>query len=282
MTECVCALHKITGKERDTETGLDYFGARYYGSTMGRWVSPDDPLADQHLEDPQSWNLYAYVRNNPLAHIDPDGKACTALNNGSGFCQRAEAYANFDALVHNKTRFFGAASAATQAIADVAVPGLGRAGTSPETRAFLENTGEALLAVNTHIVGQILSGQIGTSGSDLDSQIVHREQNAVQKGLDDFKRSDPTAYGAAIKELNGLLNGKSTTSANALAALGGVFLPSDKAYAQILAGVRKSLGHDIDFANQKDREAIGNALAKHVRGTGGCVVTDGKAHGCRQ
>jgi hypothetical protein len=67
-----------------------------------------------------------------------------------------------------------------------------------------------------------------------------------------------------------------------LQALGGVFLPSDKAYAQILAGVRKSLGHDIDFANQKDREAIGNALAKHVRETGGCAVTDDKAHGCRQ
>ena len=86
----------------------------------------------------------------------------------------------------------------------------------------------------------------------------------------------------AIKELNGLLNGKSTTSAGALAALGGFFLPSDKAYAQILAGVRNSLGHDIHFENRKDREAIGNALVKHIIDTGGCVVTDDKAHGCRQ
>jgi hypothetical protein len=39
----------------------------------------------------------------------------------------------------------------------------------------------------------------------------------------------------------------------------------DKAYSRFLGGVRKSLGHDIDFANQKDREAIGNALVKHIR-----------------
>ena len=49
---------KFTGKERDQETGLDYFGARYYGSALGRFSSPDEPLADQHSIDPQSWNLY--------------------------------------------------------------------------------------------------------------------------------------------------------------------------------------------------------------------------------
>ncbi len=64
-------LH-FTAKERDTESGLDYFGARYYGSSMGRFMSPDKPV-DQHPEDPQSWNLYTYVRNNPLSSIDQDG-----------------------------------------------------------------------------------------------------------------------------------------------------------------------------------------------------------------
>jgi RHS repeat-associated protein len=38
--------YKFTGKERDTESGLDYFGARYYASSMGRWMSPDKPFAD--------------------------------------------------------------------------------------------------------------------------------------------------------------------------------------------------------------------------------------------
>jgi RHS repeat-associated protein len=64
----------FTGKERDAESGLDYFGARYYGSSMGRWMSPDKPFADQHPANPQSWNLYSYVRNNPLSSIDTNGQ----------------------------------------------------------------------------------------------------------------------------------------------------------------------------------------------------------------
>jgi RHS repeat-associated protein len=69
---------RYTGKERDTESGNDYFGARYYASSMGRWLSPDwsgaqVPVPYANLSDPQSLNLYAYVRNNPLFLTDPDG-----------------------------------------------------------------------------------------------------------------------------------------------------------------------------------------------------------------
>jgi RHS repeat-associated protein len=63
-----------TGKERDAESGNDYFGARYYSSAMGRWMSPDKPFADQHARNPQSWNLYTYSLNNPLRYIDSDGR----------------------------------------------------------------------------------------------------------------------------------------------------------------------------------------------------------------
>lgn len=66
----------FTGKERDVETGLDYFGARYLSGAMGRFTSPDAPLVDQHVGDPQSWNLYSYVRNNPLRYTDPTGRPC--------------------------------------------------------------------------------------------------------------------------------------------------------------------------------------------------------------
>lgn len=69
----------FTGKERDQETGLDYFEARYFSSAQGRFTSPDPPLLDQHIEDPQSWNLYAYGRNNPLRYIDPTGNAIELL-----------------------------------------------------------------------------------------------------------------------------------------------------------------------------------------------------------
>jgi RHS repeat-associated protein len=69
---------RSTGKERDTESGNDYFGARYYASSMGRFMSPDwsdesDPVPFAEFENPQSLNLYAYVNNNPLRSVDPDG-----------------------------------------------------------------------------------------------------------------------------------------------------------------------------------------------------------------
>ncbi len=70
-----CLPTCFTGKERDAETGLDYFGARYFSGAMGRFVSPDAPFADQHIGDPQSWNLYSYVRNRPLNFVDHDGNA---------------------------------------------------------------------------------------------------------------------------------------------------------------------------------------------------------------
>ncbi len=69
---------RYTGKERDTESGLDYFGARYYASSMGRFMSPDPMMASAHASDPQTWNRYAYVLNNPLRMVDPDGLEASA------------------------------------------------------------------------------------------------------------------------------------------------------------------------------------------------------------
>jgi RHS repeat-associated protein len=64
---------KFTGKERDDETGLDYFIARYYSSTHGRFSSPDPLLSSGREAEPQSWNRYNYCSNNPLNIIDPSG-----------------------------------------------------------------------------------------------------------------------------------------------------------------------------------------------------------------
>ena len=63
----------LTLKERDVETGLDYFGARYYGSTQGRFMSADPLLTSGRPSNPQTWNKYSYTLGNPLKFVDPDG-----------------------------------------------------------------------------------------------------------------------------------------------------------------------------------------------------------------
>ena len=68
----------FTGKERDAESGLDNFGARYNASSLGRFMTPDwaaKPTTVPYASfgDPQTLNLYTYVENAPLNRIDPDG-----------------------------------------------------------------------------------------------------------------------------------------------------------------------------------------------------------------
>jgi RHS repeat-associated protein len=67
------ATQKFTGQYRDGETNDDYFGARYYRAALGRFTSPDPGNAGADPTNPQSWNGYSYVWNNPLAMIDPSG-----------------------------------------------------------------------------------------------------------------------------------------------------------------------------------------------------------------
>ena len=85
---------KFTGKERDNESQLDYFGARYFRGAAGRFGSVDPENASADPGDPQSWNGYAYARNNPLLYVDPDGRYfivcqsdgdCTTYANDSDF-----------------------------------------------------------------------------------------------------------------------------------------------------------------------------------------------------
>jgi RHS repeat-associated protein len=273
---------RSSGKERDTESGLDYFGARYYGSNMGRFMSPDwsakaEPVPYSKLDNPQSLNLYSYTLNNPLSNVDTDGHACSGIlgNTGSGFCTRATEYGMIDgnSTVRSQTRFFAAASAVSSALADVNAPGSSMvSGVSGQTASFLEGVGQKLQAFNEGEAHLIASGNL--SGPGLDQQLVHNEQSMVQGSLDSLKQSSPDAYNQTISQINGALN--PGTVAGAASNL----FSTDKAYAGVLNGVRKDLGRNIDFSKQGDREAIGNALVNHVRQTGGCDVTGSKGSGC--
>jgi RHS repeat-associated protein len=68
--------YKFTGKERDSESGLDNLVARYYSSSLGRFMRPDPDNAGAATRVPQSWNAYSYVLNNPMNATDPTGLWC--------------------------------------------------------------------------------------------------------------------------------------------------------------------------------------------------------------
>jgi len=89
-TDSCDSHYKFTGKERDPESGLDNFGARYNSSSIGRFMSPD--LLGGHTENPQSLNKYAYALNNPLSITDPTGLdsylQCTHTDQNASTCQQ--------------------------------------------------------------------------------------------------------------------------------------------------------------------------------------------------
>ncbi len=101
----------FTGKQRDIESGLDDFDARYYSSAFGRFVSADwsgtpEPVPYADLIDPQSLNLYAYVRNNPLSHADSDGhgfweKFKNLFSEAGCWCSDSEAASVDRIYIHN-------------------------------------------------------------------------------------------------------------------------------------------------------------------------------------
>jgi RHS repeat-associated protein len=104
-----------TGKERDTESQLDYFGARYYGSSMGRFMSPDpSQLYFADPSNPQSFNLYSYVQNNPLVNVDPNGLDCLYAQDSGSVNIQAGDCTNAGGVDDNGVYVNGTVNSATQ------------------------------------------------------------------------------------------------------------------------------------------------------------------------
>jgi RHS repeat-associated protein len=164
---------KFTGKERDAETGLDFFEARYFSSAQGRFTSPD-PLGGS-LIDPQTLNRYAYVRNNPLALTDPtgmytcsDSKDCSS-DRDKKFEASLNGLRGKDGDVGRAAAAYGAANkdnGVTVGFADLSTKGEnGNTVSTIGTDADGNLRANSAVTINTKISGDDFTATIGHEGS---------------------------------------------------------------------------------------------------------------------
>jgi len=194
-----------TGKERDAESGNDYFKYRYYASSMGRWLSPDwaakeDPVPYATFDDPQSLNLYAYVRNNPLSRMDGDGHwDCSGANaNGVG-CQALAAIHAAQGFVSSAAN---SASTAINSAVTTARKNIDQAGgrltgrgefnlTNSDDRAALAklaNTAASIIVPALFSGGESLEGEAGELGAVEEGNTLLGKSFASEEQMGDVAR----------------------------------------------------------------------------------------------
>lgn len=163
---------RFTGKERDSESGMDYFGARYYGSALGRFTTPDwsarqQPVPYANFRNPQSLNLYLYMQNNPLSGTDPDGHCCDwndVRQFGSGFADttyRPIVQAVSHPLDTGAALINAASHPINTAVAvGDAVVATGKAALSGDPKALGQVTGTVVSALATAGAAKAISGLV--------------------------------------------------------------------------------------------------------------------------
>jgi len=229
MRSTVCGLDvrlersHFTGKERDAESGNDYFEARYFGSSMGRFLSPD-PLGGS-LANPQSLNRYAYALNNPLVNTDPTGMYVCSDDpkDGSSHCASAQDQAlektlasernSSNADVARAAGAYGAVNTAngvTVGFADLSKSGEdGTTHSTIGTDASGNLQAQSNITINSGATGAAFDAAVGHEGSHAaDAQAVVGSISVDSKGNftvgQDITRyqSEQRAYGVSNYILN--------------------------------------------------------------------------------
>jgi len=208
--------YKFTGKERDSESGLDNFGARYDASSLGRFMTPD-PLGGS-LVDPQTLNKYAYVRNNPVTLTDPTGLYTCRDDpkDGSSHCASAADQKfektldglrnSSDADVARAAGAYGAANAdngVTVGFADLSTKGENGSTVSTigsDSQGNLRANSD--VTINSKINGDSYAGAIGHEGSHAaDAQDVVRSgiTGGLLAGQPIYAGMDITHYQSEVR-----------------------------------------------------------------------------------
>ena len=186
---------QFTGKERDGETGLDYFGARYFSGAQGRFTSPDPDNYDARLTEPQSLNMYAYTWNNPLKYTDNDGRAVNlalagvgaGIGFGTGFVGSAwSQYIQGGSVDFGKAAAYGAGGAVSgatagftfgwsllvAAVAEVGVATAGNVAGGITARALSGEDAFDSYAMSTDAQTGLVGGSIGSTVQNLGAAIA--------------------------------------------------------------------------------------------------------------
>lgn len=200
---CAFASH-FTGKERDSESGLDYFGARYYSSTTGRFMSPDwaakaEPVPYAKLNNPQTLNLYSYVGNNPLSRIDPTGHADIAAEcKGQSPCNKT--LVQTVSFVHQQT---DKKTGETKTVVDSTVKITTKFSLTTDAKGNV--TASASSAVENVSGHAYSASQLATMGTNIGTM----QQAAVMMGFGANTTQLVTGIGAAETQFGAAPNGTS-------------------------------------------------------------------------
>ena len=188
----------FTSKERDAETGLDFFGFRYYSGAQGRFASTDpqnhilirqnsiagglpeqgaDNFFRGFLENPQNWNGYAYVRNCPLGFSDPTGGAPIPGNGHHLIVMR-------DTIANPLTRAFAEA--------------VKTGGPNPPSNvwgpahAAYNEAEQAMLSAEEQLLGHSDYWSL-SQWKDFATKLLNSEEPAIRDFLDQIERESPGA-----------------------------------------------------------------------------------------